>query len=198
MATTQIDPIGRFKYTKDDMGNYHSYDDDPAIEYLDGTIKIWYRNGLIHRENKPAIIRNNYDGITINEFYYNGIKPKKFIIPDILLTTFNINYNMGCEELNNYLKLYFSESEYQKHILIEKFGISMCKGQNSGCFMFPNDYFITDEDGYDNVKKFLQLFGLDHNDFKIGNRYNYDFNGCEGFIFRDEVIKALIQKCYTS
>ena len=77
MATIQIDTIGRFKYTKDDMGQYHSYDDDPAIEYLDGTIKIWYRNGLIHRDDKPAIIRNNYDGRMIEEFYYNGIKPEK-------------------------------------------------------------------------------------------------------------------------
>lgn len=56
MATIQFDPIGKFKYTKNDMNQYHSYNDEPAIEYLDGSAKIWYKNGLIHRENKPAII----------------------------------------------------------------------------------------------------------------------------------------------
>ena len=56
MATIHFDPIGKFKYTKDDMGNYHSYDDEPAIEYLDGSAKLWYKNGLIHRIDKPAII----------------------------------------------------------------------------------------------------------------------------------------------
>jgi hypothetical protein len=56
MTTRHFDPIGKFLYTKDDMGNYHSYDDQPAIEYLDGSAKLWYRNGLIHRFDKPAII----------------------------------------------------------------------------------------------------------------------------------------------
>jgi hypothetical protein len=51
MATTHFDPIGKFLYTKDDMGNYHSYDDNPAIEYLDDSeLKIWYKHGLIHRD----------------------------------------------------------------------------------------------------------------------------------------------------
>lgn len=200
MATTQIEPIGRFKYTKDDNGNYHSYDDEPAIEYLDGTIKIWYRNGLIHRDNKPAIIRNNYDGKIIEEFYYNGIKPKNFSIPAILSTTFNISYNMSERELNKYLNSLFLEyrSNRIQNNFIEKFGLYVTKGEDSGCkFKFPNDYFISDEEGGDNLKKFLQIFGLEYNDFIIGNRYDDYFNGCENFIFRDELIKAIIQKCYT-
>ena len=95
---------------------------------------------------------------------------------------------------------YFSDANFGRCLffLSKKFNILVTKGQDTGAkFMFPNDYFITDEDGDDSMKKFLQIFGLEHNDFKIGNRYDDDFNGCEGFIFRDEVIKALIQKCYT-
>jgi hypothetical protein len=218
MATRHFDPIGKFLYTKDDMGNYHSYDDQPAIEYLDGSeLKIWYKNGLIHRDGKHAIIIKNYDGIMIKEFYCNGIK-WKFTIPDILLTTFNIEksgFNMKTQvnsfiELNNYLQLCFSELKdiykngkqirsIYNEFLFEKFNIYVTKGQNTGCeFMFPNDYFIRDEDdNSESVKKMLQIFGLEYNDFIIGNRYDYDFNGCGHFIFRDEFIKALIQKCYT-
>jgi hypothetical protein len=60
MATIQFDPIGKFKYTKNDCGQYHSYNDEPAIEYLDGSAKLWYKNGLIHRDCvsiKKIIIR---------------------------------------------------------------------------------------------------------------------------------------------
>jgi hypothetical protein len=67
MATIQFDPIGKFKYTKNDMNQYHSYNDMPAIEYLDGSSKIWYKNGLIHRENQPAIITKDTD-----EYYFEG------------------------------------------------------------------------------------------------------------------------------
>ncbi len=85
MATIHFDPIGKFKYTKDDMGNYHSYNDEPAIEYLDGSeLKIWYKNGLIHRENEKRIIHGRemitrHPAITYRqtncnklEFYING------------------------------------------------------------------------------------------------------------------------------
>ena len=61
MATVQFDPIGKFKYTKDDMGNYHSYNDEPAIDYIDGSCKIWYKNGVIHRENLPSFITKYFD-----------------------------------------------------------------------------------------------------------------------------------------
>lgn len=83
MATVQFDPIGKFLYTKDDMGNYHSYDDKPAIEYLDGSeLKIWYKNGLIHREfdtnnsyfseYKYAIIYRNMNNNYYKKWYING------------------------------------------------------------------------------------------------------------------------------
>ncbi len=72
MTTIQIDEKVLFKYTKNEIGNYHSYNDDPAIEYLDGSIKIWYDNGLIHRINNPAMIRKHYSGDIINEFYNFG------------------------------------------------------------------------------------------------------------------------------
>jgi len=76
MATIQVDPIGKFKYTMNDMNQYHSYNDEPAIEYLDGSAKIWYKNGLLHRDDKPAIIKlmmsqqSNYK--TEEEYYFEG------------------------------------------------------------------------------------------------------------------------------
>lgn len=80
MAIVQFDPIGKFLYTKDDNGCYHSYDDKPAIEYLDETqLKIWYKNGLIHRDfnfelrnQKYAIIYKNIHKQDITKCYMNG------------------------------------------------------------------------------------------------------------------------------
>jgi hypothetical protein len=69
MATIQFDPIGKFKYTMNDMNQYHSYNDEPAIEYLDCSAKIWYKNGLIHRDNEPAIVTKDTD-----EYYFEGLK----------------------------------------------------------------------------------------------------------------------------
>lgn len=46
----------------------HSFNDEPAIIFADGT-KCWYDNGLLHRGNdKPAIIYQN----TTLEWYRYG------------------------------------------------------------------------------------------------------------------------------
>jgi hypothetical protein len=84
MATVHFDQIGKFLYTKDDIGNYHSYNDNPAIEYLDGSCKIWYKNGLIHRIDNPAIIYyyvspelislGNYLDYWANGFYFKMLR----------------------------------------------------------------------------------------------------------------------------
>ena len=42
--------------TVDSNGNYHSYDDQPAIIRDNGKTRFWYRNGVIHREDGPAVI----------------------------------------------------------------------------------------------------------------------------------------------
>lgn len=36
----------------------HSVGDEPAVVYADGT-KWWYREGLIHRDNGPAVVHPN-------------------------------------------------------------------------------------------------------------------------------------------
>ena len=72
---------GHGYYTADDNQLFHSFDDEPAIVIdsyqetnenkeiteIEG-YKAWYKNGELHREVWPAIIRNNGE-----EFYYiNG------------------------------------------------------------------------------------------------------------------------------
>lgn len=40
---------------RDGLGLMHSFDDEPAVVYADGT-KWWYREGQVHRDgDKPAI-----------------------------------------------------------------------------------------------------------------------------------------------
>jgi hypothetical protein len=42
----------------------------PAIEYVDGT-QEWWVNGLLHREDGPAVIRKNLGNLD-NQWYLNG------------------------------------------------------------------------------------------------------------------------------
>lgn len=59
-------------------GNYHSYDDKPGFK--NDYLKIWYHNGLIHRDNfQYALINNKFNaffyyayGININKNYKNS------------------------------------------------------------------------------------------------------------------------------
>jgi len=62
--------------TYNDFDNYHSYDDLPAVTYKNGT-QCWYRYGLLHRKNGPAVILP----IGICLFYNNGelIKTHPFV-----------------------------------------------------------------------------------------------------------------------
>jgi len=66
MVIVKVNPEGKFKYTTDAEGEYHSFNDLPAIEYL-GNQKIWMYHGLIHRDKLPAFI----DGGKM-EYYNKG------------------------------------------------------------------------------------------------------------------------------
>jgi len=63
----------------DENGQYHSYNDLPAIIMSSGT-KFWYKHGNYHRENDlPAIVWPN----GTQEYYKNGVEYKpKITIPD--------------------------------------------------------------------------------------------------------------------
>jgi hypothetical protein len=65
-------------YTINEYGRFHSYNDEPAIsietftsidpdgqEYVFEGYKSWLSDGKLHRENGPAVIRD--DG---KEYYY--------------------------------------------------------------------------------------------------------------------------------
>ena len=47
-------------------------DDGPAVIHVDGTI-CWYKNGKIHREDGPAVIEPDGE----EEWYLNGIEYDK-------------------------------------------------------------------------------------------------------------------------
>ena len=52
-------------------GMFHSTNDEPAITMVNGD-KHWYKHGVQHRENKPAIIFVDKPC----EYYYNGERIK--------------------------------------------------------------------------------------------------------------------------
>ncbi len=44
------------KVTKNSSGELHSVDDEPAVDYGDGT-RWWFKDGLLHRDDdKPAMV----------------------------------------------------------------------------------------------------------------------------------------------
>lgn len=55
------DSIGKFTYTVDEAGKYHSYNDKPAINYHNGSY-VWMKHGVLHRENYFAfkLINDKY------------------------------------------------------------------------------------------------------------------------------------------
>lgn len=58
-----------FKYSVNDKDEYHSHNDLPAIDYLHKNMKVWYKNGVIHRDEclGPAVISR-----TTVEYYREG------------------------------------------------------------------------------------------------------------------------------
>lgn len=73
------------KYTVNHENKYHSFNDMPALEYLnDSTTRMWMKNGYVHRDNKPAYIKMiDYLGfpekVEYREYYNTGHIYKKCI-----------------------------------------------------------------------------------------------------------------------
>jgi hypothetical protein len=64
----KFDFQNKVKYLFDSVGEYHSFNDQPAIEYFEGT-KIWMDHGIMHRDEScgPAFQSKNK-----LEYYKNG------------------------------------------------------------------------------------------------------------------------------
>ena len=61
----------------DELGSLHSFDDKPAVIYIDGT-KVWRKNGEFHRDNdKPAIV---YPGGLKKWYVNNKNQPDKYFV----------------------------------------------------------------------------------------------------------------------
>jgi hypothetical protein len=62
-------------------GLLHSYQDEPAIVADNGTYKVWYKQGKIHRDNDlPAISRNE----SYQEWYKDGELHRDGDLPAII------------------------------------------------------------------------------------------------------------------
>lgn len=73
------------KYTVNHENKYHSFNNMPAIEYLnDSSTKIWMKNGYVHRDDEPAYVKMiDYIGfpekVEYREYYNTGHIYKKRI-----------------------------------------------------------------------------------------------------------------------
>lgn len=84
----------QYKYTVDDNGKFHSYNDMPAIDFLHYNMKIWYEHGLRHRLEiyGPALISDN-----VIE-YYNKDKLHREMGDARITGKFKIDEKFSCED----------------------------------------------------------------------------------------------------
>jgi len=64
--------------TLNDKGELHSFNDKPAVDWVDCD-KFWYKNGKLHRDDKPAII-SIYNLSRFHHYYQNGLR-HRFLKP---------------------------------------------------------------------------------------------------------------------
>ena len=75
--TVRVDDSGTTRWCKEGTDLLHREDDLPAVEYENGD-KLWFFNGVFHRENGPAAIYMNgikswvLDGYNFSEANFNA------------------------------------------------------------------------------------------------------------------------------
>jgi len=120
----------------DDDGEFitHSFNDEPAIIYDNGT-KIWYKDGLSHRDNNlPAVIRSNgYNSYYKNNKHYWFINNKEYHdkteikekFKNKILKLKNINMKIlkdnGIDAINLYRFGYLILDQSQYNLAVLKF-----------------------------------------------------------------------------
>lgn len=80
-------------YSFNNKGNYHSLHNNPAVVNKHTGVEIWYNDGVLHRDDGPAIIKNN-------KYYYWYINGKH-ITSDVKewIKDNNISYPFSDNEL---------------------------------------------------------------------------------------------------
>jgi hypothetical protein len=110
MTQYKYDDTMKFRFTKNSFNEYHSFDDKPSFEYLDGSIISWHKNGLLHRIDKPALIRTLINGKIVEEYYNNG----KLYIPNIKIQSFIHDNKFKISNEDNLIIIDDNEDKLQK------------------------------------------------------------------------------------
>jgi hypothetical protein len=185
-----IDIVNKFMFTVDEDGKYHSYDDNPAIIYMDNCINIWMKHGVVHRDNehrkndnKPAVIYNE-----VQMFYKNGLLHNDRIgTSSVLLTN---GYN-DCRKKNSFMvnDLYWNGLLYTTHninfikIPQHLFTTLLFFKIETKCYEWRTKRNMLYSLRYENIhifdNSYLQKYGVwepnDINEFKI-NDNTYELN----------------------
>jgi hypothetical protein len=130
------------KVTRDDEGNLHSYNDEPALIYSNGD-KCWYKHGIKHREcDLPAVTRPNGSA----EYYIDGKLHRDFDRPaSIIIGLRNAWYQHGLMHRDGDLPAdeyyYINRKSYVKYGKLHRDG-----GKPAVIFTDRNDplYYIND------------------------------------------------------
>ncbi len=104
MTQYKYDDTMKFRFTKNEHNEYHSFDDKPSLEYLDDSIISWHKNGVLHRIDKPALIRTLINGYKLEEYYNDGkLHSPNINIPACIDNKEPKYYYMGEELIKKYM-----------------------------------------------------------------------------------------------
>jgi hypothetical protein len=97
MTEFHFDPMLKAIYTVNDEGQYHSYNDIPAIMYLDDSLSVWMKDGKLDRDEcrGPTISKENKK----IDYYFKDGKPNPSKTPEL-------HYDMA-----KYINKYYDEKD---------------------------------------------------------------------------------------
>jgi hypothetical protein len=163
IETYSIDLNNRFMYTLDEENKYHSYNNEPAIIYMDSNIKIWMNHGKIYNKADYGVITN------FGKYYFDNKKidfdyQKAF---DYFKLLSIVNINDCCNGLFNLYKYYY-KNKININIDINIIDYLNINDQFEWLFICLYTDYDNNCDGY----KFLKL----HNITMINNNDNNNNN----------------------
>jgi hypothetical protein len=202
LSSYNIDLANRFLFTVDEEGRYHSYNDEPAIVYMDTDIKIWMEHGKINDkiEAKYGVYSAKHGSSYASINKYNYIKGFRYCNAKRIYIQYYISNN---KDLCLSLKLLFisniSNNSCLENRLISDFkyndsiGIHDLKyiNQKSKIIFNTIDYiksvFINNDKHFSSC---YNMFNREYNDKYDTEIYKYcREKNCMLMIFNNDIIE---------
>jgi hypothetical protein len=172
LSSYSIDLSNRFLFTLDEEGRYHSYNNEPAIVYMDSDIKIWMEHGKTFKKNGYSIITKK------GKYLFDNLKSKYDKLDMKLI------YN-----LKNKIELLFSSNINELFSLKYNLNLNITELHSLYYNICDNDYFCNGNTKFKN--EYINIIN-DYDDCRIIKniwKINFNFTNINIKNIIDELIK---------